>query len=190
MPTCPRCRDEYVDGVDTCPSCGVPTVPDDQPLPPQVDRVLGTFHPLLAARVQAILDRRGIAYDALPLEGDRVEVVVDREFRDDLRAELAVNWQGLVSSLDADDMYAVLGAGGTQPGWYDAPQSAWIDREGRLQVEAAGHEEDEAEARRVYGPMLVVLGAILALFGWYAGASETFVLLGVMMVAVGVFLPR
>lgn len=190
MPTCPRCRDEYVDGVDVCPACGIPTIPDGQPLPPQVDRVLGTFHPLLAERIEAILDRRGIAHDVLPLDGDRVEVVVDREFRDDLRAELAVNWQGLVSSLDPDDMYAVLAAGGEQPGWFDAPRSAWIDREGRLQVEPARHEEDEAEARRVYGPMLLALGGILALFGWYADMSPTFVLVGVTMAAVGLFLPR
>lgn len=190
MPVCPRCHDEYVDGVATCRSCGLALVPEGEALPPQVDLLLGVFHPIAAEPVVRVLRHRGIAHDALPADHDRVEIVVDRAFRDDLRAELAINWSNLIGSLERDDMYTVLEAGGIQPGWFDAPQGAWIDREGRLQVEAASHEADEEEARRVFGPMLLALGAITTLFGWYADASDVFVLLGVLALSVGVFLPR
>src|SRR5690606_14276664 len=121
VPTCPSCLDEYGDGVDRCRACDVPLVDDDVELPAQVDRLLGTFHVDVVDRVVAILSRRGIAHEALPAGHDRVEVVVDRAFRDDLRAELALNWDGIVASLDHEVVAAMATPGAPQPGWFDAP---------------------------------------------------------------------
>lgn len=193
MPTCPSCRDEYEDDVSTCPTCDVALVPAGTPLPPQVDALLGRFHPRLATVVVQLLERRRIAYDALHTSADgedaEVEVVVDREFRDDLRAELTVNWSSLVSSLERDEMYAVLARGGRQPGWYDAPTEAWVDRQGRLQVGRPEHEEAEEDARRTVGPTMAVLGAVLIVFGWFVGGSDTAVVAGIGLLVVGLLLP-
>ena len=87
-------------------------------------------------------------------------------------------------------MYEVLAAGGSQPGWYDAPRGAWVDRAGRVQVEAADDEESERDARRVLGPSLLTIGAVLLLFGWYAGGSAFAVLAGIALILLGVFLPH
>lgn len=192
MPTCPRCRDEYEHGTELCADCRVPLVPDDQPLPPRVDRLLGTFHPVMADRVVRLLQHRRIAHEVLPHpEGERYEVVVDRDFRDDLRSELAVNWTGIVGGLDPEQMYEVLGARtGSQPGWYDAPEGAWIDREGRLNVDALPDEEQAEDAGRLWGPTLAVLGTVLGLFGWYAQRSAGLLVLGLAMLVVGLLSPR
>ena len=190
MPTCPLCHDEYDPGVEVCTTCDRTLVPDGAELPPRVDRVLGTFHPLAAERVVALLQRRGIAYESLPAGQDRVEVVVDRDFRDDLRAELAVNWDGIVASLDPEERSELAAARTGQPGWFDAPTSAWVDRQGRLQVDAGDGEEAMAEAGRLWGPTLMVLGVIIGLFGWYGQDSSPLLVLGLGMAALGVFLPR
>lgn len=189
MPICPRCDDEYEDGVETCADCGVPLVPDGAPVPARVDAVLGTFHTAAAAVVLAVLERRGIAHESRPAGDDRVEIVADRAYRDDLRAELAVNWGDLVASLPEEQRQAVRGAGGEQPGWFDAPRGAWMDAHGRLQVERTAEEELEEDARRTVGPSLAVLGAILAIFGWWGG-SDVAVVLGIGLLGVGVFVPR
>ena len=191
MPTCPSCHDQYdVDGPERCVSCDVPLVPDDTELPPRVDRLLGTFHVGIADRVTAMLGRRGIAHEVLPAGEDRVEVVVDRDFRDDLRAELAVNWDGMVRSLDREVVVELLRAGAPQPGWFDAPTSAWVDRQGRLQVDGGGDEDAMAEAGRLWGPTLVVIGVVVGLFGWYGQGSSALLVLGLGMAALGLFLPR
>lgn len=190
MPVCPSCHDEYTEKAEVCASCGVPLIPDGEALPPRVDRLLGTFHPLVADRVTAVLSRRAIAHEALPTDADRVEVLVDRDFRDDLRAELAVNWDGIVASLDPDDRAVLAGSGARQPGWFDAPTSAWVDRDGRLQVDAGDDEEDLAEASRLWGPTLVVIGVVVALFGWYGQSSEVLLVVGLAMAGIGLFLPR
>lgn len=193
MPTCPRCRDEFEPHVTSCPDCGVALVPDGSPLPPRVDAVLGRFHPRLATVVVQLLERRQIAYDALHTsaedEAAEVEIVVDRDVRDDLRAELAVNWSGLVSALERDEMYAILARGGPQPGWYDAPTEAWVDGAGRLQVGRPEHEELAEDAKRTVGPSMAVLGAVLLLFGWFVGGSEIAVIAGVALLVVGLLLP-
>jgi hypothetical protein len=193
MPTCPRCRDEFEEHVTTCPDCDVALVPDDQPLPPRVDALLGRFDPRAATPVVRLLEHRGVAYDALHSssddEADEVEVVVDRDFRDDLRAELVVNWRALVASLEPEERDGVLARGGTQPGWLDAPTEAWVDRGGRLQVGRPEHEELEADARRTVGPSMAVLGAVLLLFGWFVGGSELAVLAGIGLLVVGLLLP-
>lgn len=190
MPTCPSCHDQYTEGATRCATCGVPLVADDAPLPPRVDRLLGTFHVAPAELVVATLQRRGIAHDVVPTDGDRVEVIVDRTYRDDLRAELAVNWTGLLGRLDEDTMADVLTRGGRQPGWYDAPSSAWVDREGRLQVDAGEDEDAMADAGRMWGPTLVVIGAVVGLFGWYGQGSGGLLVVGLATVALGLFLPR
>ncbi len=191
MPTCPSCHDQYdADGPDRCAACDVALVPDDAELPARVDRLLGTFHVAVVDRVTAILSRRGIAHEAVPAGEDRVEVIVDREYRDDVRAELAVNWNGIVSSLDREVVVELLRAGAPQPGWFDAPTSAWVDRQGRLQVDAGGDEEAMAEAGRLWGPTLMVLGVVIGLFGWYGQDSSPLLVLGLGMAALGVFLPR
>lgn len=190
MPTCPHCHDQYTDHTEQCARCQVPLVPDDVELPARVDRLLGVFHVAVVDRVTAILARRGIAHEVLPAGEDRVEVVVDRDFRDDLRAELAVNWDGIVHGLDREVMVEVLQAGAPQPGWFDAPTSAWVDRQGRLQVDAGHDEEAIAEAGRLWGPTLVVVGVVVGLFGWYGQGSSALLVLGMAMTALGLFLPR
>ena len=186
---CPRCGDEYEDHVSECAQCGVPLMPPGASPPPRTDALLGTFHPVPATQVLDLLQRRGIEHDHVEADG-RVEVLVDREWRDDLRAELAVNWRELISRLPRDDMYGILSEGGRQPGWYDAPEGAWVDRDGRLKVEPAGDEELEADAARTVGPGLVGFGAFLVLVGWYVGGVAWMVVLGVGLVLTGVFLPR
>ena len=191
MPTCPSCHDQYdADGPDRCVSCDVPLIPDDQPLPPRVDRLLGTFHVALEDQLRGILERRGIAHSIVPAGEDRIEVVVDRTYRDDLRAELAVNWNGIVGSLDREVVVDLLRAGAPQPGWFDAPTSAWVDRQGRLQVDAGDDEEAMADAGRLWGPTLVVIGAVVGLFGWYGQSSGALLVLGLAMVGLGLVLPR
>lgn len=188
---CPRCHDEYEPGVARCVHCHVPLVPSSEPLPPRVDARLGRFHPVVAERIVADLDRRGVGHRTAT-DDDGVVVTVDRAHRDDLRAELVVNWNGLVGRLPPDDRLDVLAAGGAQPGWYDAPRGAWVDRQGRLQVEPGEDEVELEDARRTVGPMLLTLGVVLALFGWYGGGSsrEVVILVGMAMVVAGVFTPR
>lgn len=188
MPVCPRCRDEYEDSVRRCADCDVPLVPDGAPVPPRVDAVLGRFHPAAAAPVTEVLERRGIAHRQEPLDEDEIELVVDRDYRDDLRAELVLDWSALVASLEEEDRAALRAAGGRQPGWFDAPQGAWMDAQGRLQVERTEEEELEADARRTVGPSLAVVGAVLLLFGWWGG-SELAAVAGVGALLIGLLLP-
>jgi hypothetical protein len=202
VPTCPRCRDEYAPTHTTCAECGIALLPDGAPLPPQVDALLGTFDPRAAVPVVRLLEHRGVAHDALhlpPADADddptdvatrAVEVVVDREFRDDLRAELIVNWGALLRTLEPDDLVGVLQRGGQQPGWLDPPAGAWVDGQGRLQVARTEAEEREEDANRVVGPVLATLGGVLLLFGWWSGQSDIAVVLGGLALVVGVFLPR
>ena len=187
MPVCPRCRDEYREGVEQCAECGVALLPDGAAIPPRVDAVLGRFHPVAAAPVVEVLERRGIAYERRELDGNDVELAVDRAFRDDLRAELVLNWSGLVASLEPEER-AELPDGDGHPGWIDAPRGAWMDAQGRLQVERSAEEELEADARRTVGPSLAALGGVLVIFGWWGG-SELAVVLGVVLLVVGLLLP-
>lgn len=190
---CPVCRDEYETGVTTCADCDVALVPADAPVQPRVDSHLGTFHPAVAAQVSSLLDHRRIAFDEVPAGEDRIAVVVDREWRDELRAELVVTWSDLVGRLPEEEMYDVLGAGGAQPGWYDAPRGAWIDRAGRLQVDPTEDEQIAADQRRLLGPALVAAGVVLLLLGWYGTGATTRALaglLGVLLIVGGLLVPR
>lgn len=154
------------------------------------DALLGTFHPIPAAHVVALLEQRGIPHETAEV-GARVEVFVDREWRDDVRAELAVNWHDLVRQLEPEELAEVRAASqGNQPGWYDAPEGAWIDRQGRLKVDPHAEEALEEDASRKLGPALAGLGAVFLLFGWYTDGSAWLYVLGTLIGLVGLFLPR
>ncbi|MBW3657225.1 MAG: hypothetical protein KY457_01205 [Actinobacteria bacterium] len=189
---CPVCHDEYEPDVVRCVDCDVPLLAADAPLPARVDALLGTFHPVVAERILALVAHRGIAADAVPADG-RVEVIVDREWRDDLRAELVVGWADLVARLPDEERRDVVVLGGPQPGWHDPPRGAWIDRQGRLQVDPTDDEVEEADASRVVGPALLAIGAVLLLFAWYEGGGSSraiAVVLGLGSIGLGLFVPR
>jgi hypothetical protein len=189
---CPSCHDEYEDTVTTCRSCGVPLVPDDAvdaaPPPPSVDTRLGTFHPAAVTLVLALLDTRGVPHETRTT-GQGIEVLVPYEWRDDLRAELTLTWGELVRRLDEDATLAVLGAGGSTPGWYDAPHGGYVDRAGRLVV-AVDDDEVEDDAARVVGPALLTVGAILVVLGWWMFDSAAVAVAGVALAILGLVTPR
>lgn len=172
-----------------CTECGVALIADDQPLPPRVDARLGTFHPTVAGRIVDLLESRRIAHEQAA-DGDAIRLLVDRRFRDDLRTELAMSWSDIVGRLPEEEMYDVLSSGGRQPGWFDAPQGAWVDRAGRIQMDPGHDEEAEHDAGRVLGPSLLTVGVVLLLFGWYAGPSPIAILTGIAALLLGAFLPR
>ncbi len=185
MPICPRCHDTYVDGVARCVSCGVGLLPDDATLPARVDRLLGTFDPTVADRLTGILVHRHIPHRLVDVAG-RTEVIVDRERADDLRAEFATSWGEVLASLSPDERVDLPAT--RVRGWYDAPQGAWIDRQGRTRVDPA--EDATVEGPRLWGPSLAMVGGVLGLFGWYSGRSAVLGLLGLTLVVVGLLLPR
>jgi hypothetical protein len=189
---CPSCHDEYEPHVRTCATCGIPLVPADAvapvAVPRQADAKLGIFHPLAAAAVGAMLERRGIDHDAITDAG-RVTVLVDRDWRDDVRAELALTWGELVRGLPEDEVVEVLAAGGPNPGWYDPPRGGHVDRHGRLVVED-DEEDAEDDAARVIGPALLTVGAILLVVGWYVLDSAAVTVAGAGLAVMGLFTPR
>lgn len=192
---CPSCHDEYEDAVTSCVSCGVPLVPDDAddavdvPSPPAAPAVrLGTFHPAAVGPVLTLLDARGIPYETRTSD-QAVEVLVPYEWRNDVRAELTLTWGELVRRLDEDATLAVLGAGGTTPGWYDAPHGGYVDRAGRLVV-AVDDDEVEDDAARVVGPALLTIGAILVVLGWWMFDSPAIAVAGVALAILGLVAPR
>lgn len=188
---CPRCQDHFEAHVDTCPVCGVGLVADDDPTvdePPVVaDARLGTFHPVMADAVLGLLDRRGVVHVAHD-DDTAVRIVVDRDLRDDLRAELTLTWSELVRGLSEEDASAVTAAGGSPPGWYDPPRGGHIDRAGRLVVDA--DEDADEDAARVVGPGLLAFGAILAVVGWFVLDSDAITLAGAALALFGLLVPR
>jgi hypothetical protein len=191
---CPSCRDEYEPHVRTCATCGIPLVPTDAAAPaptplPQAGARLGSFHPAVAASILALLDRRGIAHDERTEEG-RVTVLVDREWRDDVRAELTITWGDLVRRLPEEEAVEVLAAGGPNPGWYDPPRGGHVDRQGRLVVDVDDGEDAEDDAARVVGPALLTVGALLLVIGWYVLDSGAVSVAGLGLVLLGLFTPR
>lgn len=189
---CPVCGDEYEEGVVTCVDCRVPLMAPDGPSRPRTDSLLGRFDPAIAQPVTDLLDRRMIVYQTVPADG-AVEVLVERSRRDDLRAELALTWGDIVAAVDEDSRDRLASdEPGSLPGWRDAPQGAWVDRRGRLQVAPSPGEEAEDDARRVAGPSLITLGAFLVLVGWYADGSlsELGIVAGLALVVTGALLPR
>lgn len=187
MPICPRCHDTYREGVVACVDCGVELVPDDAPLPARVDRLLGTFDPVVADHLTGLLAHRGIPHRLVDIEGT-TEVIVDREQADELRAELSLAWGDVLAGLDAEQR-AELSSSSLR-GWLDAPEGAWIDRDGRMKVSPGRDLEHAEDAGRLWGPTIAVIGGVLGLFGWYAGNSPGLALLGIVAVVVGLLLPR
>lgn len=183
---CPVCQDEYEPDVRSCAGCGVSLVPDGSPVPVRTDARLGEFHPVAARAVTALLDRRGIAH-ATQLHDERATLLVEPDWRDELRAELAIRWGELVRSLPYEEFQEVTRSGGRQPGWFDAPEGGWIDREGRMLVDS-GEEEDGDN--RLLGPVLLTLGAVLAGFAWYADAGAGIVFAGLALAIFGLLSPR
>jgi hypothetical protein len=189
---CPSCHDEYEDHVRACAACGVPLVPLDavaQPRAPRADTRLGVFHPAMAARIRQLLDGRAIANDAVT-EADRVTILVDRAWRDDIRAELTTTWGELVRRLPEDEVGEVMGAGGSNPGWYDPPRGGYVDRQGRLVVDVDDDEDAEDDAARVLGPALLTIGAVLLVVGWYVLGSAAVTVAAGGLVVLGLFTPR
>lgn len=188
---CPTCHDEYEDGVRTCARCEVELVPahaavPDTPAPARAR--LGVFHPALGDALAALLDRRGVDAELREHEAG-VEVLVDADWRDDLRAELTLTWGEIVRALPQEAAAEVAAAGGRVPGWHDAPAGGHVDRAGRLVVDSA-EEDAEDDATRMVGPALLAGGAILAVTGWYALGSEIVLLAGLALVVLGLFVPR
>lgn len=189
---CPSCHDEYEDAVTTCSSCGVPLVGDDVPLEAAVPSGpaarLGTFDAVVVPAVLAVLDEHGIVHETRTTSRG-VEVLVPVAWRDDLRAELTLNWSEVVRRLDEDDVLAVLALGGSAPGWQDAPRGGYVDRSGRLVV-AVDDDEAEDDAARVVGPALLTIGAVLVVLGWYVLDSAGIIAAGIALGIAGLVVPR
>jgi hypothetical protein len=187
MPICPRCHDTYRDGVATCVDCGVELLPDDAVLPARVDRLLGTFDPVIAERLAGLLSHRGVPHRLMDVPGG-TEVVVDRTAADDLRAELLVSWDAVLAGMDPEDR--ALLAGTRLRGWLDPPSAPWVDRDGNVRVAADDTHESTNDAARMWGPSLLVVGSLLALYGWYSGSSPGMIVFGILAIVIGLFLPR
>lgn len=191
MMRCPSCLDDYEDDATRCADCGIPLVPSDA-LPPArtvPDARLGTFHPAVAARVVRMLDGRGVAFTVQERD-DAVEIVVDRAWRDDLRAELTLTWSEFLGHLDTDTAAAVLATGGPAPGWYDPPRGGHVDRAGRLVVDVDNVEEAATDASRMIGPALLATGGVLIVVGWQVFGGPAVVILGIGLALIGLFTPR
>lgn len=188
---CPTCHDEYEDGVRSCAECGSTLVPDDDPIPepePVADARLGRFHPAAAESVVRLLGRRGILHRIIPHDDD-VEIQVDPDFRDDLRAELTLTWREILRLVEEERQADVHAEGGSTPGWHDAPRGGYIDRTGKLVV-ADEAEDEETDASRMVGPAMLTIGAITVVGGWYLVDSTALIVLGIGLVLVGLFSPR
>jgi hypothetical protein len=187
---CPTCDDEYEEHVRTCADCGSSLVADDTPrtVPVVVDAHLGGFHPLMVASVTSLLSRRGLAYVTRPSD-DEVVVLVERAWRDEVRTELTLSWGDLVRRLDEQDAAEVLASGGSSPGWFDPPVGGYVDRAGRVVMDLA-EEDADRDAARTIGPVLLTLGGLLAVGGWYLVGSDAIMVVGIGLVLLGLILPR
>lgn len=191
MPACPVCRDEFEDHVERCPTDDEVLVPVDQLPPAPVPQAqLGLFHPATVLLVQRFLAVKQVPVRTIEVDDQRVELWVPGDARDDVRAELTLNWSGFLQALEPDAQAEVAQLDDHHPGWYDAPQGAWIDHDGRLRVDPSPDEEAAADASRTIGPALVVAGVIVLLLAWFTGFSAGAVLLGGGAIVFGLLLPR
>lgn len=180
-----------------CVDCGVALVSATS-APPVDEARLGRFDAPVAHAIADLLADRGIRVRVHPHDpweaGERIlEVLVPSEQRDELRAELVVGWPSILRRLDPDTQLAVRASRSHLPGWDDAPDGAWIDRDGRLQVSRAPDEEAAEDAQRTVGPALVGIAALLLLFAWYAdhsGLRLMAAIAGIGLLVIGAFLPR
>lgn len=190
---CPNCGDEYEPGVAQCADCGVPLVDLDAEVEPvtrpgEIDTRLGRFHPAVGEVIGGVLERRSIPH-LLRRTDDEMEVLVEREWRNDLRTELAVSWNEMLRGLDEEQTEEIRTLGGNAPGWFDAPRGGYVDRTGRMVV-AADEDDDEADEARIIGPALLTMGAITIVVGWLVVSSPGVVIAGIAMAIAGVFTPR
>jgi hypothetical protein len=185
---CPTCLDEYEPHVRRCAACGVALVPEGAPTTaPRPDARLGRFDPTVADAVLSLLDERELARETVTRDG-AIEVLVAGDRRDDLRTELALTWDEVVRRLPEEQVGRVVALGGQSPGWLDPPRGGWVDRQGRMVVDAA--DDEEADRARTIGPTLAVAGGVLLLLSWYAGLGQGLVFAGIGLALVGLLLPR
>ncbi len=183
---CPICRDEYEDGVATCVTCEVPLLPPGAPAPMQT-RHLGRFDARIGPRVTHVLRARGIPYD-VEEHDDEWFVRVDATWRDDVASDLFTGWSELLHALDREVAYDLLAAGGSHPGWADAPTDAWTDRDGRLRV---ADDEGDPDSGRALGPALLLVGLSMLLLGLVDAIDPAIgITFGLVLAGVGAFLPR
>lgn len=196
---CPSCGDDYEPGYARCADCGVPLIDPEAPEAADADAVLvpvggptdarlGRFHPAVAERIAGLLERRGIGFTVLPTD-DESEIRVDIAWRDDVRAELTMSWNDIVRGLDEPTAAEVLALGGSAPGWFDPPRGGYVDRTGKMIVEAA-EDDDDADAARVIGPALLTSGALAIVVGWMVVSMPILVVAGIGLVIVGLLMPR
>jgi hypothetical protein len=191
MPACPVCRDEFEDHVTVCPTDDAVLVPRGQlPPPPVSEAALGLFDRRITGVVLGFLQHKKIPVRVIEVDADRIEIRVPQPVRDGMRAELTLAWDGFLRMIEPEERMGVAALGGPQPGWLDAPQGVWVDREGQLRVEASPDEEATADASRTVGPTLAVSGLIALLLAWVTGWPEVLTLAGGSAVVLGVLLPR
>lgn len=190
---CPSCGAEYEPHVRTCPDCDVALVSDPALIAPPTAH-LGRFHHAVALEVAEFAGRRGIEPTIGAAEdGDGVTIRVPTSRRDGLRADLMVAWPSLFSELGPEDQQAVRELRGPLAGWYDAPDGAWVDRQGRLRAAPPREEEEAADADRALGPALVAIGMIVLVVAWYVGPGLlrlAAAIVGLALVLLGLFAPR
>lgn len=177
-----------------CADCDVPLYDPAQgevDLParaPEIDARLGRFHPAVGELIAQVLDRRSIPH-TVQTHDEGNEILVDRQWRDDLRTEFAVSWDEILRGLDEEHVEHIRGLGGSAPGWFDAPQGGYVDRAGRMVV-ATEEDDDDADAARVIGPALLTVGGIAIVVGWLVLSMPGMVALGVGLAIVGLIIPR
>ena len=191
MPACPVCRDEFEGHVAVCPTDDVALVPLDELPPPAIGQAaLGVFHPATVLLVQRFLHGQGIGFRTVEIDDGHVELLVPEPVRDDQRAALTLGWATILAALEPEARAGLPANRGHHPGWYDAPQGAWVGGDGKLRVAASPEEEDAADASRTVGPALAVGGVIVLLLAWVTGFDAGPVLLGISAIVLGLLLPR
>ena len=190
---CPTCGDEYRDGVERCVDCDVALVPAGATTTVAVPSRarLGRFHPALVDVVRARASGR-VARIETTLHDDGVDIHVERGAEDRLRAELAVEWEQLLSQVDPEERAEVMASGDRLPGWLDPPDGIWVDREGALRADTSRLDPDQGT--RAAGPALISAGGLLLVAAWYVGegglGTLVATIIGLAVVLVGVFTPR
>ncbi len=183
---CPDCGAEYEDGILTCSDCIVRLVPPGATAPLRT-RHLGRFARPVGARVLELLRAKGIEYD-VEAHDDEFAIRIDREWRDDVAAQLYSGWPEFLRGFDREEVHAMMDLGGTHPGWLDAPTEVWTDRAGRLQVSV---EAEDPDSGRALGPALMITGLALLLLGLVDAIDPALgVTFGLVLGILGALLPR